>query len=94
MRVHQAHQGASPRRRGSEGSITQQNHNHQEVTMRKLPQLVLGLMLALLLMAAFLTNSLTSPTRAAKQPQSISLEEMHRSVDSNALLVQEVKEPF
>jgi hypothetical protein len=62
--------------------------------MRKLSQLVLGLVFAVLFMAAFFTNLLMLPTRAAKQPQSISLEEMHRSVDLNALLVQEVKDPL
>ena len=63
--------------------------------MRKLPHLAIGLALSTLA-AIFLTKSLmlTAAAVPPQQSQTISIDEIHRSLDLTALPVHEVREPF
>ena len=62
--------------------------------MRKLPHLAVGLAFTILA-ATFLTKSLMFTTAVAPlRPQTISIEEIHRSIDTTALPVHHVQEPF
>jgi hypothetical protein len=64
-----------------------------EASMRKLPHLAVGLAFTILT-ATFLTRSLMLTAAVPLQPQTISIEELHRSIDLTALPVHHVTEPF
>jgi hypothetical protein len=66
-----------------------------EASMRKLPHLAVGLALTILA-AMFLSKSLmlTAAAVPPQQPQTISIDEINRSIDLTALPVHEVREPF
>jgi hypothetical protein len=63
--------------------------------MRKLPHLAIGLALSTVAVI-FLTRSLmlTAAAVPPQQPQTISIDKIHRTLDLTALPVREVREPF